>query len=137
MRFLQLGRNMLPHRILESRRRRLLQQLLVPPLDAAIALAQNFHVAMLIRQYLKFDMPRRPDVFLEINVGARKCRSCFLLRLRQQTRQLLSRIHHAHAASPTTRRRFQYHRISDPRRRLDGFFRTPQHAIGPGRMGTP
>ena len=39
-------------------RRRFLQQLLVAPLDAALALAQNFHVAVLVGQHLKFDVPR-------------------------------------------------------------------------------
>ena len=34
-------------------------QLLMPPLDGALALAQNLDVAVLVGQHLKLDMPRR------------------------------------------------------------------------------
>ena len=56
----------------------------MPPLDGTIALAQNLDIAMLVGQHLKFDVPRRLDQLLQVNVLRRKCRAGLLLRLRQQ-----------------------------------------------------
>ena len=39
-------------------------------LDAALALAQDLDIAVLIGQNLKFDVPRRADVFFQVDVGA-------------------------------------------------------------------
>jgi hypothetical protein len=46
-----------------GRRRRFLQQLLMAPLDAALALAQNLHVAVLVGQNLELDVARRAMYF--------------------------------------------------------------------------
>ena len=43
-------------------------------LDAAFALAQDFDVAMLVGQHLKFDMARTGDELFEINVGGAEAR---------------------------------------------------------------
>ena len=83
-----LADHALAHFVAQRGRRRFFQQFLMPPLNAAFALAENLHVAVLIGQHLKFDVARRADVFFEINVGARKCRARFLLRLRQQVRAI-------------------------------------------------
>ena len=57
-------------------------------LDAAFAFAQDFHVAVLVGQQLKFDMPRRADVFFQIDVGRTERRARFALRLREQAGQV-------------------------------------------------
>ena len=66
------------------RRGRFLDQLLMPALDGAFALAQNLDVAVLVGQHLKFDVPRMLDQLLHVHVAAGKRRAGFLLRLRQQ-----------------------------------------------------
>ena len=47
------------------------------------------HIAVLVRQHLKFDMPRRVDEFLEVDVGDSERRPGFLLRLREQRPELV------------------------------------------------
>ena len=61
----------------------------MPPLDAAFALAQNLDVAVLVGQNLKFDVPRRGDEFFQVDVGRAERRAGLLLRLRQQSGQIL------------------------------------------------
>ena len=58
----------------------------MPALDAALALAENLDVAVLVGQHLKFDVPRRADEFLQIDVGGTERRAGFLLRLGEQIR---------------------------------------------------
>ena len=58
------------------------------PLDAALALAQNFHVPLLVRQHLKLDMSRPANEFFNVDVRTAECRSGFLLCLCQQRGQL-------------------------------------------------
>jgi hypothetical protein len=40
----------------------------MPPLNGAIALAQNLDAAMLVGQHLKLDVPRRLNQLLHVNV---------------------------------------------------------------------
>ncbi len=53
----------------DARARAFLDQLLVPPLHAAIALPQMHDVAVMIGQHLHLDVPRMLDVLFEINVA--------------------------------------------------------------------
>ena len=73
-------------------------QLLVPPLHAAIALPQMHDVAVMIGQHLHFDVPRMLDVFFEIDVAVAERRLGLGPRLLQRRleRQVVRR--HAHAA---------------------------------------
>ena len=50
----------------ERGRRRLLDQLLVAPLDRALALAEGEHAALAVSEHLDLDVPRRRDRLLEI-----------------------------------------------------------------------
>ena len=59
----------LPHRRVHQRRRTFLHDFLVPPLDAALALAQVDHVAMPVTQDLDFDVARMLQILFEINLG--------------------------------------------------------------------
>ena len=54
----------------ERGRGRFLEQLLVPALDAALALAQNLDVAVLVGEHLKLDVAGRADVLFQIDVGS-------------------------------------------------------------------
>ena len=53
------------HRGVEQRRRRLLDDLLVPALQAALALAEVDHVAVRVAEHLHLDVPGVPDVPLD------------------------------------------------------------------------
>ena len=52
-----------------ARRRRLLDHLLMPPLQRAIALAEMDGVAMLVAEHLEFDVARACDVLLDQHAG--------------------------------------------------------------------
>ena len=66
-----LGRvlHLLAGLVVERGRRRLLDQLLVPPLDRALALAERQHSALPVGQHLDLDVPRRDDRLLEVEPG--------------------------------------------------------------------
>ena len=81
------------------RGRRFLDQLLVTALDGAFALAQNFHVAMVVGENLKLDVARILDQLLHVHIAVGKRRGGFGLGLRHQVRQFLGAAHHAHAAA--------------------------------------
>jgi len=61
------------------RRGRFLHQFLVPPLDAALALAEVNHFAVLVAQHLKFDVAGRSRIFPRTRPG---CRSLLCLAAR-------------------------------------------------------
>src|SRR5205085_7385790 len=54
-----------PQVVVDGGRRRLLDDLLVPALDRALALEQRHDVAVRVREDLDLDVPRRLDVTLE------------------------------------------------------------------------
>ena len=94
---------------IERRRGSLLEQLLVPPLDRAVALAEEHH-ALVIRQDLGFDVARALQVALGVEaiIAERAAR----LAARQPPRGLELRIaaHHAHALAAAARGRLEHQR---------------------------
>src|SRR5262249_61086055 len=94
-------------------RRRLLNQLLVAPLNRALTLAHMDHGAVLVAENLKLDMPWRLDVLLEIDVAHAEGRLGFPLRGLERERQLAARADDAHAAAAAAGGRLDDHRISD------------------------
>ncbi len=53
--------------------RRLFNQLLVPPLNRALALKQRHHAAVFIGQHLELDVPRVFDEPLHVELAVAKC----------------------------------------------------------------
>src|SRR5207248_4339273 len=53
--------------VVDRRRRRLLHELLVAPLDRAVALTEVDHVAVSVREDLDLDMPRILQVALDVH----------------------------------------------------------------------
>ena len=99
--------------------RRLLDQLLMAPLDRAFALKEHLDIPVLVRQYLKLDMPRPLNEFLHVHLAVAEG-ICRLLRSRRiQIRQLLSRSHNPHPASAATSLGLQNHRITNLIRPLE------------------
>src|SRR5581483_5699757 len=60
--------------LVDGRRRRLLDQLLVPPLDRAVALAEMDDVAVRVREHLHLDVPRILEVALDVDRGVGEVR---------------------------------------------------------------
>src|SRR5438128_4424773 len=58
-----------PHLVAESRRRRLLNQLLMPALNRALAFAQMDNCTVMVAENLELHMAWRLDVFLDVDVG--------------------------------------------------------------------
>ena len=97
----------------EERRRRLLHDLLVAPLDGAFALAQMDDVAMRVAEHLDFDVARRLDEFLQehalVAEGGARLRAGAL----EAFARLLFTVSDAHALAAAAGRRLDHHRIAD------------------------
>ena len=98
-RSLQRLRNVVAHTRRHHQRRRFFNQLLVPPLDRTLALAQRLRRPVLIGQHLKLNVPRPLDEFLHVQVAVAEGIRRFALRRLIQPRQLVRIPRHAHAAS--------------------------------------
>src|SRR5216684_2827258 len=114
-----LGSKILPPLRIHHRRRRFLHQFLVPPLDAAFALAKMDHLPMLVAQHLKLDVPRMLKKFFRVYVrsakGLLRLATCRLV----SGQQLILLAHHPHASATSACGGFENERIPDVRR----FFR--------------
>src|SRR5215475_6044453 len=71
----------------------------MPALNRALALAQADDTAMLVRQYLKLDVPGMFDVLLHVEVAVAECSRRLGLRRLEQTRQVFFISDNAHAAT--------------------------------------
>ena len=65
-----------------------LEQLLVPPLDRALALAEVDHRAVMIAEHLELDVARVLDVLLDVDVADAERRFRLALRGLQRLAQL-------------------------------------------------
>ena len=68
-----------PHLLGHGDRGAFLEQLLVPPLDRALALAEVHDRAVMIAEHLELDVPRVLDVFLDVDVADAEGRFRFAL----------------------------------------------------------
>src|SRR5207342_2090721 len=84
-------------------RRRFLDELLMPALNRALALAEVNHVAVVIAQHLDLDVTRRLDVLLEIHVADAERGLDLAHRGLDRLRKLVPRSDDAHAASAAAR----------------------------------
>ena len=69
-------------------RRRLFEQLLMPALDRALALAQVHDVAVVIAEHLELDVARRVEVLLDVDVADAERRFGLALRGLERVRQI-------------------------------------------------
>src|SRR6185369_1903727 len=133
------------HRLLKNRadfcaqlrrdhnRRRFLDQFLVTPLDAALALTETDNVSVRIRQHLEFDMSRRLNKLLHVEIAVSKRSSRFTLCCPEQVRQLLGRADYAHAASAAACRRLHNDGIANRFRPFNRFVFAGDHAFRAGQ----
>src|SRR5262245_37046353 len=117
----------------EHRRRRLLHELLVTALNRALALAQVDDPTLMIGDYLKFDVPGRLDVLLEIDVAYAKCGFGLALSSLDGRRQLGRRPNDAHPPAAATGGRLDDDRVTYFPGKLEGFVLVVDRAIAPGK----
>ena len=108
------GRRHAPPQLRRDRERRaLFDDLLVAPLDRALALDERQHGAVMIAEQLHFDVARRHDAALEIDRAVAECRLRLGSRGAKRARQIGGRRDHAHALAAAAGHRFQHQRIAD------------------------
>ena len=94
----------------QRRGRRLLDHLLVPPLDRAVALPQHQHVARAVADDLDLDVPAALDVRLDEDGAVAERRRRLLARLPDLALEVGERPDDAHAAPAAARRRLHQQR---------------------------
>ena len=97
----------------EKRARRLLDHLLVAPLDRAFALAQIDAIAMTVAEHLDLDMARLRDEFLDEDPVVAETRRRLVLRALEPLARLVVIPGDAHALAAAARARLEHHRIAD------------------------
>jgi hypothetical protein len=103
----------LARRGVEEGRRRLLDDLLVAPLDRAFPLAEVDAVAMAIGQHLDLDMARLGDEFLDEHAVVAETRRRLVLRRLEALAHLVLGPRDAHPLAAAARAGLQHHRVAD------------------------
>mmetsp|Transcript_22919 Transcript_22919/g.40553 ORF Transcript_22919/g.40553 Transcript_22919/m.40553 type:complete len:292 (+) Transcript_22919:1363-2238(+) len=108
---------LLAHRLAHLRRDehggRLLDHLLVAPLDRALALVEVDAVAVLVDQHLDFDVPRLLHELLDEDRVVSERRQGLTLRQPETRHRLIVAVRNAHALSPAARRCLDHDWIAD------------------------
>ena len=90
-----------------------LEQLLVAPLDRALALAEVHDGAVVIAEHLELDVARVLDVFLDVDVADAEGRLGLALRRLERLAQLGGGADDAHAAAAAAGHRLDDHREAE------------------------
>ena len=109
----RLRAHLLARRLVEQRRRRLLDDLLVAALDRAFALAEMDDVAVLVAQHLDFDVARVLDVFLDEHAVVAERALRLRARADKAFRDLGFVVRDPQALAAAAGRRLDHHRIAD------------------------
>ena len=108
-----------PQRSINCGGRRLLDNLLMPPLDGAFTLEHMHQIAVPVAQQLHLHMPRAHQIAFQKHRAIAKRRQRLTPGTVNRRRQPVRRRHYPHAAPTTAGRRLDQHRIADLcRRRL-------------------
>ena len=94
-------------------RRRLLDHLLMPPLQRAIALVEMDGVAVLVGEHLDLDMARRRDIFLDQHAIVAERRRRLAHRAFERLVEIGVPVDAAHALAAAAGDRLDQHRIAD------------------------
>ena len=94
-------------------RRRLLDQLLMAPLDRAVALAEMDDVAVRVREHLHLDVARILEVLLDVDRRVGEVRQPFALRRLERLRRLVGGVDDLHALPAAARGRLDQQRVAD------------------------
>ncbi len=97
----------------DGRRRRLLDELLVPPLDRAVALAEMDDSAVVVGEDLNLDVPRIVEIPLHVHGRVRKVRLTFATSRLERPLDLLRCVRDLEPLAATASRSLDRDRISD------------------------
>src|SRR5580700_1055204 len=100
------GTDILSRRSVDSGAGRLFNQLLVPPLDAAIPLAKVYGISLSIAEHLDLDVASSGDEFFHVDLAVAKRSSCFCLSDGEFFVDGGLVVAHPHPATAASRRRF-------------------------------
>ena len=92
---------------------RLLDHLLVAALRRAVALEQMHGIAVIVAEYLDFDVPRLVDIFFDQHVIVAERRLGFAPRARQRFGEIVCKLDPAHALAAAAGPRLDQHGIAD------------------------
>ena len=118
-----LRTHLLTRLLVEKRRRRLLDDLLVSPLDRALPLAQVNHVAVLVTEHLDLDVPGIGDELLDEDAIVTEARGRFRLRELEALGNLLRAVGDPHPLPAPAGGCLDDHRVSDVVRDRDRLLR--------------
>src|SRR5580765_2999521 len=116
-----------------ARGRRFFQQLLVPALDAAFALAQADDAPVRVAQHLELNVARPLNELFHVEIAIAEGRRGFRLRGVERTFQFGLTADHAHAAAATASRSLHDHWIANLRCPFTRFFGRRNHAVRTGK----
>src|SRR6478736_5042979 len=125
------------HPIGQRDRRRLLQQLLVTPLNRAFALAQVHDSPVVIAQDLDLDVPRMLDVLLQVHVADAERGFRLALRGLERLRHFRRRSNDAHAAAAAARDRLDDDGVAELPRDLEGLLLAVHGAVAARQYRDP
>src|SRR2546421_4893953 len=111
-RALRGGLHLLAKLRVERRRGRLLDQLLVPPLDRALPLAARQYAAVRVAHDLDLDVPRRGDRLLDVERAVPERRVGLGRRVGVRSVDLRGPADDPHAASAAAGGRFEQYRVA-------------------------
>ena len=118
------GHGLLAHRsarrLVQERRGRLLDHLLVAPLDRAFALAEMDEVALPVAQHLDLDVARLDHVLLDQDTIVAERGARLGPRALEALEQLLVVMGDPHALAAAAGRGLDHHRVADAARDLEG-----------------
>ena len=103
------GLHLLAPLVVERRRRRLLDQLLVAALHRALALAAGQDMAMVVAEHLDLDVARRRDHLLDVERAVAERSLGFARRALVRVTDLAGFRHRAHALAAAARRSLEQH----------------------------
>ncbi len=98
----------------DHRRRRLLDHLLVAPLQRALALAERHQLAVLVAEDLDLDVPRPLEELLDVDPVVGEAGARLGARRPVGGGQPVRRADPAHALAAAAGRRLEHHRVADP-----------------------
>ena len=105
-----------PQRGRHGERGRLLDELLMPPLDAALALAQGHHAPERVGEHLDLDVARPFQIFLEVHLPRPEGLQRLALRYLERRLELRLRLDQPHPFPPTPRHRLEQDGVAEARR---------------------